>query len=80
MRVMITIFFGGLIVLAAAASTSLARTSDAPNAADAVSAPPCYSYEQNPDGSWKQTPCQENGLKAPVRQKLSTQNAGKTSR
>jgi hypothetical protein len=80
MRVMITIFFGGLIALAIPAATSLARTSDVPKAADTISSPACYSYEQNPDGSWKQTPCQEDGLKTPVRQKISTQNTGKTAR
>jgi hypothetical protein len=79
MRVMTTIFFG-LIVLTVPTAVSLARTSDVPKAADTISAPPCYGYEQNPDGSWKQTPCQENGLTAPVKQKISTRNAGKTER
>jgi hypothetical protein len=68
------ILFGAIItpvILAAPshAKSSDLRTSDLKSAdlakpADVASAPPCYSYEQNPNGTWRQTACQEVGAQA----------------
>jgi hypothetical protein len=57
------------------AKSSAVKNSDVAKTADEASAPPCYSYEQNADGSWRQTACQESG--APAEQKAAVQRAGK---
>lgn len=72
-----TVFLGAII--ASSAGPSLAKTSEAPKAVDETSSPACHAYEQNPDGSWKQLPCQEEGLKPPA-SRISTRDAGKATR
>ena len=77
---MAAILFGAIItpvVLAgpAHANSSAVKNSDVAKTAAEASPPPCYSYEQNPDGSWKQTACQEIGAQA--EQKAAVRNAGK---
>jgi hypothetical protein len=68
--------------IAAGSAPLLAKTSEAPKADTASSSPaPCYSYEQSADGSWKQTPCEEPGLKPQAPSKVSaTHDAGTSSR
>jgi len=77
MRVAIAVLF--IAVLAVPAERSLAKTSDVPKAADELSSPACHAYEQSPDGSWKQLPCQEDGLKAQPASKISTRDMGKAT-
>ena len=75
-------------MVAFGAGPSLARTSDrtsdktseALKAVDETSQPACHAYEQKPDGSWKQLPCQEDGLKPPPASRISTRDAGKATR
>jgi hypothetical protein len=90
MRAATAIFNGILLatIVAFGAGPSLAKTSDktsdktseAPKAVDETSSPTCHAYEQNPDGSWKQLPCQEEGLKPPPASRISTRDAGKATR
>jgi hypothetical protein len=88
MRVMTAIFLATGVALALSAGPSLARTSDkpsdktseAPKAVGETSSPPCHAYEQSPDGSWKELPCQEEGLKAPPASRISTRDAGRATR
>ena len=86
MRAVAVILFGAIITLTnlpgpshatgSQAKTSEVRSSEVAASGDeASSKPPCYGYEQNPDGSWKQTACQEIGAPAP--QKAVGQSPGK---
>ena len=67
-------------LLALAAGPALARTADAAKPAVEAAAAPCHAYEQNPDGSWKELACAENGMTTPAPAKVSTRNEGKASR
>jgi hypothetical protein len=79
MRVITATMTATIIALAVAAGPALARTADAARPTAEASPPPCHAYEQNPDGSWKEIGCAENGVTAaPAR--VSTRNEGKTSR
>jgi hypothetical protein len=84
MRVVTAIFLAAGVAWALDAGPSLARTSDktseAPKAVNETSSPPCHAYEQSPDGSWKELPCQEEGLKPPPASRISTRDAGKATR
>ena len=79
MRVVIATFIGAMVTTVMLAGPALTRPSTAPNAGGELSKPPCYGYEQNPDGSWKQIPCQENGLSAQAGAKVSAHDAGNSS-
>ena len=65
MRIKNAIFFGSVTALAVLAAPSLARNSEAQKMneqpASTAPSPSCQSYQQAPDGSWKQLPCQELG-------------------
>jgi hypothetical protein len=78
MRVVIATFLAMIPMTVMVAGPTLARPSNAPNASEA-SKPPCYGYEQNADGSWRQIPCQENGLSAQAGAKVTARDAGKAS-
>jgi hypothetical protein len=80
MRVVIAVVLGAMVVLAVPAAPSFAKTSDAPKTADQPSSSsPCHAYEQGPDGSWKQLPCQEDGLKPQAAPTVSTRDLGKAT-
>ena len=81
MRLIITTTLSAsIIALATAVAPALARTSDTAKTGSEISAPtPCQAYEQNPDGSWKEIGCAEDGIKPPAPAKISTRNEGKTS-
>ena len=74
------IFFGTILSLAVEVGPSLAKTSEAPKAVDETASPPCHAYEQNPDGSWKQIPCLEEGHNPSSGSRISNRDAGKTAR
>lgn len=80
MRLITITLSAAVIAFAAAAGPALARTSDAAKPASEIASPPCHAYQQNPDGSWKEMACAENGLKPPAPAKISTRNEGKASR
>jgi hypothetical protein len=81
MRITMAVLTGAFLTLAVGTGSSLAKTSEAPKAdAELSSATPCSSYEQSADGSWKQIPCEEPGLKPQAAPKISTRDAGKATR
>jgi hypothetical protein len=70
-----------IVILAIAAAPALARTSEFAKPDSEMASTPCHAYEQNPDGSWKELSCAENGLtRTPAPARVSTRNEGKTSR
>ncbi|MDE2243226.1 MAG: hypothetical protein KGK01_12525 [Bradyrhizobium sp.] len=70
-----------IVILAVAAAPALARTSEVARSGSEIAPTPCHAYEQNPDGSWKELSCAENGLRpAPAPARISTRNEGKTAR
>ena len=72
MRLVIAVLLGATVVVA---GPSFAKTSDVPKTVDEPSSSsPCHAYEQGPDGSWKQLPCQEEGLKPQAAPKISTRD------
>jgi len=80
MRLITTTLSAAIVALATAVAPALARTADAARTDSEISAPtPCHAYEQNPDGSWKELACAEDGLKPPAPAKISTRNEGKAS-
>ena len=85
MRVAIAVLLGAMVVVAMPAGRSFAKTSEAktsevPKTADEPSSSsPCHAYEQGPDGSWRQVPCQEEGLKPPAAPTVSTRDMGKAT-
>ena len=80
MRLITITLSAAIIALGAAAGPTFARTSEAAKPAAEVTPAPCHAYEQNPDGSWKEMACAENGVTPPAPAKISTRNEGKTSR
>ena len=80
MRLITITLSAAIITLGAAAAPVLARTQDTAKPAVEAAAAPCHAYEQNPDGSWKEMACAENGVTAPAPAKISTRNEGKDSR
>ncbi len=75
MRVVIAVLFGAMAV---SAGPSFAKTSDTPKTSnESSSSPSCHGYEQSPDGSWKQVPCQEDGFKPLASPAMSTRDPGK---
>ena len=75
MRLLIAIVLGASVVLA---GRSLAKTPNVPQAVDEPSSSSvCQAYEQDPDGSWRQMPCQEQGMKPQAAPTISTREMGK---
>jgi len=68
MRLGQAIFFGAAAALLTLAAPTLARNSSANSrtakATEAPASASCQAYQQAPDGSWTQLPCQETGSKA----------------
>jgi hypothetical protein len=67
MRLGQAIFFGAAAALLTLAAPTLARNSSAnthtAKATEAPASSSCHAYQQAPDGSWTQLPCQETGSK-----------------
>jgi hypothetical protein len=79
MRIIAATISTAIIALAVAAGPAWARTADAKTGGE-ISPPPCHAYEQNPDGSWKELSCAENGVTPPAPAKVSTRSEGKATR
>jgi len=60
MQVATMIFVGSVAALVAAAP-ALAKHSESHQADDKSESSSCHAYQQAPDGSWTQLPCQESG-------------------
>ncbi len=61
-----TILIGPIAALAVvmapvAARTTDSKTADPQQTSDAPASSPCHSYQQKPDGTWQELPCQEGG-------------------
>jgi hypothetical protein len=61
MRTVSAILFGSVAALAIVTAPALAKSSDVQQTDEKSTSSPCHSYEQKPDGSWAQLPCQELG-------------------
>ena len=80
MRVIIALVLVVIVALAVPAGRTFAKTSDVPKAVDEPSSSsPCHAYAQSPDGSWKQLPCQEEGLKPQAAPTISTRDTSKAT-
>jgi hypothetical protein len=71
MRIAHLIFAGSLAALVGTAAPALAKNSNtqtatAPKTEDTAASPGCRAYQQAPDGSWIQLPCQEPGVAPPA--------------
>ena len=61
MRIAALIVAAAVLVFAAPAVTVLAKDTGAQKSDEKTSASSCHAYEQAPDGSWHQLPCEEVG-------------------
>ena len=63
MRIRQLIFTGSIAALAVLTAPALAKNSHAQKIDDtsASASPTCHAYQQAPDGTWNQLPCQEGG-------------------
>jgi hypothetical protein len=65
MRIIQMIFVGSLAALVASAAPALAKNSQTPKPDDQTTASsPCRAYQQAPDGTWMERPCQGQGRAA----------------
>jgi hypothetical protein len=56
-----TMFFVGSAAALVAAAPALAKNSESHRTDDKLEFSSCHAYQQAPDGSWTQLPCQESG-------------------
>ena len=61
MRSISTIFLGSFAALSMLTAPVLAKNSGAQTTDSEQTSPSCHAYGQNPDGTWKQLPCEELG-------------------
>ncbi|WP_257168327.1 hypothetical protein [Bradyrhizobium sp. SRS-191] len=83
MRITPVIFVGSLAALVTTAAPALAKNSQTPRADEqATSSSPCRAYQQDPDGAWKELPCQGQGqaAAAPRRQQSVTNTPSSATR
>lgn len=77
MRISQMIYVGSLAALVATAAPALAKSSQTPKPDDqTTSSLPCRAYQQAPDGTWMERPCQGQGASAPARQRAVTNGTG----
>jgi len=75
MQITRVIFVGSLAALVAMAAPALAKNSQIPRPDDQTgSSSPCRAYQQAPDGSWTELPCQGQSAapSAPAKQRSVT--------
>lgn len=80
MRIANVIFVGSIAALAAFAAPALARNSDAQKPAEQSTSSPCNAYQQAPDGTWTQLPCQELGAGNQPKSKSATRGPNQGTR
>jgi hypothetical protein len=56
-----TMIFVGSVAALVAAAPALAKNSESHKTDDKSDSSSCHAYQQAPDGSWTQVPCQESG-------------------
>ncbi|QOZ53523.1 hypothetical protein [Bradyrhizobium sp. CCBAU 53338] len=64
MRIAHFVFVGVLVASAALAAPALAKNYKAQKGEDKETSSSCSAYQQAPDGSWEQLPCNETGERA----------------
>jgi hypothetical protein len=64
MRLGQAILLGAAAALLSLAAPTLAKNSNTGKPAEASTSTSCQAYQQAPDGTWTQLPCQEMGPKA----------------
>jgi hypothetical protein len=85
MRITPVIFVGSLAAIVATAAPALAKNSQTPGQTaradeQSASTAPCRAYQQDPDGTWKELPCQGQTAAAPRRQQSVTNTPGNAAR
>jgi uncharacterized membrane protein YebE (DUF533 family) len=80
MRIANVIFVGSVAALAALAPPVLANNSDNQKTDDKQTSLPCRAYQQAPDGSWQELPCQEMGGASQPHRKHATKGADHETR
>jgi hypothetical protein len=81
MRIATLIFVGSIAALAVPAAPVLAKDSHAQKTNDpsasstSSSSSPCHAYQQAPDGSWTQLPCEEVGSGGQTQHKPAARKA-----
>jgi hypothetical protein len=56
-----TMILAGSVAALVAAAPARAKNAEAHRTEDKSEASSCHAYQQAPDGSWTQLPCQESG-------------------
>jgi hypothetical protein len=80
MRLAHAIFLGSIAALITLTAPTLARDSNLPKASEAPASVSCHAYQQSPDGTWKQLPCQETGAKAQPQPRSASKGATEETR
>ncbi|BAM90067.1 conserved exported hypothetical protein [Bradyrhizobium oligotrophicum S58] len=86
MQIAPMIFVGSLAAIVATASPALAKNTQTPQTSrtdeQTTSSSGCRAYQQAPDGSWKELPCQGGGqaASAPRRQQSVTNTPSSAAR
>jgi hypothetical protein len=75
----VTTLLGSIVAVGLLTAPVLAKSSDAQQTDDKSASSPCRSYEQKPDGSWAQLPCQELGPPAQTQRKPATRSVDGTN-
>ena len=78
MRLGQAMFLGLVAALLTLAVPTLARNPNTAKTSEAPSSASCHAYQQEPDGTWTQLPCQEMGSK--VHPKSTSKNADQETR
>ncbi|NPU14638.1 hypothetical protein HL666_28090 [Bradyrhizobium sp. 83002] len=81
MRITPVIFVGSLAAIVATAAPALAKNSQTARADEQSAATtPCRAYQQDPDGTWKELPCQGQTAAVPRRQQSVTNTPSNPAR
>ena len=80
MRIASAIFAGSIAALTILTVPALAKNSAVQRTDESSAPPPCHSYEQEADGSWKAVSCQELGPGQQAQHKPATGNADNATR
>ena len=73
-----TMILAGSVAALVAAAPARAKNAEAHRTEDKSEASSCHAYQQAPDGSWAQLPCQAMGSKAPAQSHSSAKSATET--
>ena len=80
MRLAHALFLGSMAALLTLAAPTLARNSNQPKTSEAPASSSCHAYQQAPDGTWTQLPCQAMGSKAQPQPKSASKGADEETR